>query len=298
MPDIIEVLSRHRNKIFLLTLAATVIALTVSLLRSKKFLATTTAVPTNTALNDKGRLFNNNVEALYPQLGSPDELDKIEGTAKLDTVFISLATEFNLAAHYEMDKETEPAYKAALTLKKASTVSRTAYGELQIKVWDGDATLAANLANAFLQKLNSLYRHAQAANIEATLRTLKDDVMEKQRVIDSIDQGVVNYKRDTGLTTVQIMQDYVSGVSPRGLTNISARVTALSEFIKEEQKLITQYELALKAAPDALVVIEKARPSLYPDKPRLAQTTVFAFFASLLFSVLLSFLLERRKQAV
>ena len=41
---------------------------------------------------------------------------------------------------------------------------RSEYGELKIKVWDTDKNLAPQLANAILDKLNSIHQSLQAAN--------------------------------------------------------------------------------------------------------------------------------------
>ena len=298
MPDIIEVVGRNRKTIFLLTVTATVVALVASLLSPKKYLSITTALPANTALADKGRMFNNNIETLYPELGVVDELDKIEGTARLDTLFVSVASAFNLAEHYGIKDEQDPVYKAALVLKKNTAINRTAYGELQVKVWDGDSKLAAQLANALLQTLNALHRRVQNANTEALLKNLKEDLIAKQLEVDSFEQRLLDYQPNAEPYRLDSTKGAFSGKRTRTQTvqHVSARMSALTEVMKQEELLITQYELALRTSPDVLVIIEKARPSVSPDKPRVAQTTVFAFVAALLFSVLLAFILDRRNK--
>ena len=46
-----------------------------------------------------------------------------------------LQAELALAAHYGFDPEKNGVYKAASRLKENTTISRTGYGELKIKVW-------------------------------------------------------------------------------------------------------------------------------------------------------------------
>src|SRR5688572_7634840 len=119
MPDIIVVINKRWKLLLALTLTATLLALIISLLRPKEYLSTVTALPANSMLGDKARIFNSNIEALYPEIGTADELDRIEGTARLGTIYLAMVNEFNLAPHYGMDQQSpKDNYRAALTLKK------------------------------------------------------------------------------------------------------------------------------------------------------------------------------------
>ena len=94
MPDLITVFSKRWKLIAGLTLLSVLIAFVVCLISPKKYLSTATALPANTLIADKARIFNNNIEALYSDFGATDELDKLEGTAALDTIFIAAAEKF------------------------------------------------------------------------------------------------------------------------------------------------------------------------------------------------------------
>ena len=149
MPDIISVVGRRWKLIGLLTLVATVAALVAGLLSPRQYAGVATALPANPLISDKARIFNQNIEALYPEIGTADELDRIEGTAKLDTLFLAVATDHKLVGHYNIGTTAGDALdKAALQLKNNSRINRTGFGELKIKVWDKDKQMAAALANA------------------------------------------------------------------------------------------------------------------------------------------------------
>ena len=77
MPDIISVLARRGKLIFILTAVATILALIISLLRPKEYLAVATALPANSLAADKARIFNSNIESLYPELGIDEDIDEI-----------------------------------------------------------------------------------------------------------------------------------------------------------------------------------------------------------------------------
>src|SRR3954466_3234295 len=107
MPDLMNVFAKRWKFILALTLIATVIALVVALLSPKKYLSTATALPANSVVADKAHIFNPNIEALYSDFGTPDELDRLEGTGLLDTIFIATAKELQLAGHYGINDPGE-----------------------------------------------------------------------------------------------------------------------------------------------------------------------------------------------
>lgn len=275
MPDLLSVIGKHWKLMLLLTLISTVTALIVCLISPKQYLGTVTALPANTYLADKARIFNQNIEALYTEFGTPDELDKLEGTAKLDTIYLAAAKDFRLATHYGIDSTAGDALeKAALKLRKNTAINRTGYGELKIKVWDKDNGTAASLANALLQKLNDIHQALQAENNRIVLEKLKEDYGVKQKELQNADA--------TSSDTVAVDNE--------------VRTTTIKTQLQQYSQLISEYELALQTNPKALLVVEGARPSPWADKPATAQILLFTFLASLLFSFLLALYMEGRSQ--
>jgi LPS O-antigen subunit length determinant protein (WzzB/FepE family) len=76
MPDLISVFARWWKFILGLSLLAVVIALLASLLSPKKYLSVATALPANSLMADKARVFNSNIEALYSDFGTPDVIGR------------------------------------------------------------------------------------------------------------------------------------------------------------------------------------------------------------------------------
>lgn len=113
MPDLLFVLAQRWKLVLSITILTTVLALIVALLTPKKYLSVATALPVNSVTADKARIFNANVQALYSDFGLPDELDRLEGTAQLDTIFIAASKEFDLNNYYSIKDPGEGTYKAA-----------------------------------------------------------------------------------------------------------------------------------------------------------------------------------------
>lgn len=292
MPDLILVFSKKWKFILGLTLVATLVGAAATLLSPKKFLSTSTALPANSVLADKARIFNPNIEALYSDFGSPDELDRMEGTAVLDTIFIATAKELDLPGHYGWKASEENNYRSALKLKKQSRISRSAYGELKVKVWDEDRHFAALLSNSLMNRIQELHQHLQNESSAMVLQKIREDMVQKQEQFSRLLDSIKNPSRpdtpgNSNTGAARLLKSEV----------FNARLEAIREQLKEDEKLVNQYQFALNTNPPVLLIVEKARASLWPDKPKVLATILFILFGSFLFSFLLALFMESRKKA-
>jgi uncharacterized protein involved in exopolysaccharide biosynthesis len=89
MPDINNILNKWWKAITLITLLTTVLAIVIASILPKEYMATATAIPASSYAGDKSKIFNQNIQILYPNIGDADDLDRIVGTAKLDTLYIT-----------------------------------------------------------------------------------------------------------------------------------------------------------------------------------------------------------------
>ena len=281
MPDLLTVLCRRWRLVLLLPLLATVVALVACLLLPKEYAGETTALPANAVVGDKARIFNPNIEALYPEIGSADELDKIEGTARLDTIYLAAVNRFNLVVHYNLTTTADAVQTATKGLKKKTEVKRTGYGELQIIVWDKDKRMAANLANFLLQELNDIHQHLQTENNRIVLERLKE-------VYAKNDDSILSTDNTPATATTLATTHNKAAITTEPLTGQRQHF----------RQLISEYELAISAAPRVLLVVEPAKTSLQQERPNLVRTLLFTFLASLLFSFLLALFVENRKEVV
>jgi hypothetical protein len=277
MPDPVNVFAKRWKFIVGLTIIATVIAFISAELSPRKYLSTATALPANTAVGDKARIFNNNIEALYSDLGSPDDLDRLEGTASLDTIYIATAHDLNLIRYYNIRPSEKALYKAALQLKHSSDIRRTGYGELEVKAWDGDEYMAAKMANMLLQKLQQLHQHLQSRRTAQVLQKIKDDYAIRQK----------QYKQ---------VADTIAKLSGTDAEIEQAKKAALFDQLQQYEKLVDQYQLALNSSPEVLLIIENARPAIKADRPRIMLTVLVVLFGSFLFAFLLALFLESRNE--
>lgn len=271
MPDIIELITRWWKQMLAVVILSLLVVGVITFLKPQKYLSVATAVPASTFTADKSKIFNENIQALYSTLGTTDDLDMIVGTGRLDTVYMAVSQQFNLYDHYKMKEQGDAAVrKAGLLLKKNSKVMKSEYGELKVKVWDTDKNLAPQLANAITEVLQSIHINLQSVGNAATLN------------------GLI-----AGRKKLQIQIDSLAGNSE----TIAGKRKTLFEQAEQYDKLINEYQLIVDNKPPVLIVVERAKMSDWPDKPKRIQILAATAFFSFLFSLLVSLVMERRKIA-
>ena len=279
MPDPFDIISRWWKYILLLVLISVSTAAVIVFLKPSKWLATATALPAATYATDKAGIFSENLQVLYPDLGTPDDLDKIVGTSFLDTVYFFVTDKLTLASYYDVNDENKilARQRAAAILKQNTKVIKSDYGELKVKVWDKDRNKAADLANAVLEKLQSINQEVMNTNNRLVLEQIKKEYGIKQKEFINVSDTIQRLPESNQKTILMIKRD--------------ALLHQLSQF----EKLSGEYELMVKANPQALITIERARSSLYPDKPKRLQVIIATAILSFIFAILTILILERRK---
>lgn len=263
MPDFFDLLARWWKQILLVPLFSLVTVGIITFLKPKQYLSVATAIPASSYTADKGHVFNDRIQALYSAFGTADDLDRIIGTADLDTVYTAVAGNFNLYDHYKT-KETGPAAvrKAASLLRKNTRVIKSTHGELKVKVWDTDPDLAPQLANAIVDQLQRMHQDLQASGNKATLEGLLKSKKRLQQEADT--------------------------------TAFSAD---LANRIRLYDNYITEYQLILDARLPVLLVVERAVAASWPDRPKRFQVLTATAVLSILFSLLAALALDRKKTA-
>src|SRR4030095_7095771 len=181
MPDLFDLMWRWRRQILLLVLTTLIVTTAIVFLIPKRYLSVATALPASSFATDKTSVFGQNLQNLYSTIGLPDDLDKIVGTAHLDTVYRYVIAQMDLTGHFGLNKSDVNAIaKAGLILKKHTRVIKSDYGELRVKVWDVDRDLAASLANAIMQKLQQIYQDVQTVSNSMMIAKINEEYLKKK----------------------------------------------------------------------------------------------------------------------
>lgn len=197
MPDLFYLIRRWWKQMLLVITVVLAAGVIYILLKPKLYLSVATALPASSAFTDKGAIFNKNIEGLYSALGSPDELDRIVGTADLDTVYLAVTDELELVKHYKFSSAGNARLKTARFIKGNTRVYKSGYGDLKIKVWDEDRDRASKIANAILERLAAIYEDLQSRNNRLTFQHLLGARAK---------MGMDSTKFDELITEYQLMQ--------------------------------------------------------------------------------------------
>lgn len=272
MPDIIKIIERWWKAIAIVTIITTSIVAVILFSQERQYLAVTTALPANSSTFDKARIFNENIQYLYSNVGGGDEIDRFLGTAALDTLYKALVKEFGLVSYYKIEGENIEK-KAIKKLKSNIKVVRSPYNELQVKAWDKNPQLASNLANSFFDKLQRMHQALQNQTNALVLKNLMANFEQAEKAHEALDDS--------------------ANASP-ALVNIKKQ--ALQQQLLSLQKIIGEYQVALSINPPVLLSVEKATISEKPDRPKRLQIMMLVFFGALVFGLLTAIFLESRKQ--
>lgn len=262
----------------LVVLLSIVIAGVIVFIQPRQYLSTATALPATSVLSDKATIFSDNIEGLYSVLGSADDLERVIGTAQLDTVYLAVTDQFNLFDHYKVANNKNPRARAARLLRSSSRVMKSEYGELKIKVWDTDKNLAPQLANAILDKLEAIHQDLQNEGNKTSLNSLLRARETTLAEIDSINSFLRN-----------------ADITPERAEPYTTRRKVLNEQLEKFERLISEYQLMLSNKPAVLMVVERAKQALRPDKPKRLYIMIAVTFLSLVFALLAALVLERKK---
>lgn len=277
--DVIATLQRSRKSIVTFVVASVVIATITVFLMPKYYRSIAIVVAANPALADKARLFNPNIEGLYSNYGSTDDLDRIYGMANLDTVYKQLVQEFDLIKYYKL-KGTDTALlqrKAVLALRDDLTLQKTELSQLKIFIYTKDNNFSAQIANRMVDIIQQMAQAVWKKNYANSLAQLNSEIA-------------------TFESTILMISDSLNktSINPTTATLLNNKKNMLLQQINDYQKSANEFSLAIANNPPALIVLERAYPSAKADKPKKLIVILWAFFISLIFASTAALLYNRK----
>nr|MBA2498834.1 hypothetical protein [Chitinophagaceae bacterium] len=254
LPDFFDILKYWWKKILMTVIIATAIIVIILMIKPKEYLGITTALPASEFLTDRGGIFNENIQALYSSLGTPDALDRVVGTSKLDTLYAILVDEFDLINDYKLTHKDNSRYRAINKLQDDTRVIKSDYGELKVKIWHRSPVMAAKLSRAFMQQLQKMHQQVQLVNNKKVMQNIERSYKEKLNELSALENG----NNNNGNNTIDSM--YAPVVK-------TLRSNALMQQLTEYEKLMGQYNLVINTEAQVLVVVENAPVPVKADRP-------------------------------
>jgi uncharacterized protein involved in exopolysaccharide biosynthesis len=130
-----------------------------------------------------------------------------------------------------------------------------------------------------MEKLQAIHTDLQSAGNEAALKGL---IAGKAKIASQIDS----------------LHAPKNDLTKAGAGKIAAKDKVLSDQLQLYEKLIVEYQLVVDNKTLMLIIVEKAKPALRPDKPKRMQIMIATAVLSFLFALLAALAAERRKNTV
>lgn len=278
--DVFNTLKKNFKQISLFVVFCVVVSTIIVFLVPQYYKSKAVIVAANPALADMARLFNNNIQGLYSNFGSGDDLDRILGIANLDTTFETLVDEFNLTQYYKL-KDTSLSLrkrKAVLKLQDDIELQKNELTQLQIVVSTKDKNLSANIANRMVEIVQKRIENIWQTNYRISIEKINASVIDLENEVDSINSLL----RNTEVTAQNALS----------LTN---KREALLSQLKQYYTLANEFKLAMNNNATALYTIEKATPAAKHYKPKKLIVLLAVAIISFVFACLATLLLNQKK---
>lgn len=254
MQELLPTLRKNTRFLAAIVGIPTLVALMVSLLIPKEYLSKASVLPANSRFSDKSRFTAEEITELYSVFSSGDDLDRLYATARSWPVMTRVIDSFGLVRHYRISKDDERGRENALRMfRKNCGIFKTEYGEMHVKVWDRDRKLAADIANAMVALTERAHQDMYRDYYATSLRKLEAAYAQLQ----------------AGEADVP------------GPDSSARRAAPPAHQLDYYRRAMTDLRMALLNPPPALVVLEKAIPSVKADRPKVVVTVVATFLISL-----------------
>ena len=240
LAQIIETIVRRRRFVILNTLVFTIVAVIVSLLLPKHYRATATVLPPDqeTPLGGLmgfsiGHIAQAVTNFSLPIMATPSDL--YASIIKSDTILIQVVDKFDLKTIYDAPTR----WKALAELRSDLVVKVEAEGIIKIEVESSKPELAAGIANAIVENLDSFNRELQQQKGRAYSEFLELRLAETDSSIQAASDQLRSFQNKFHAVSLDLQAD------------------ALIKTLAEQKGKLTSSEIEL----------EILRKTLYSDHP-------------------------------
>jgi len=306
---------RKRKILTIMTGAAGVVSLIVSLLMTPIYRSTAVVFPAATSTVSFSE--QRNAKAAAMDFGEEEHAEQLVQILSSSRIRDKIVEEFDLMKHYEIDpNDANKHYKLVKAYNSNFLFVRTRYGSIQIDVLDRDPELAAAMANKVVDLIdtvkNAMVYERTLPAFEVNKRKMEQLVRDRDAVLAKLDSlsalGVVSLDGRTNL-----YQAYVDSKSAaekaeiKRLIDVNVEYGSIFdglEFIRNEkimklEEFMVSYEQAESDA-NALFnhkfVVERAVVADKKDKPKRLIVVLLSTMGAFVFMVFALLIADRLKE--
>lgn len=290
LEGVLKALYRWRKAIMVTTIAAAILSVAISLLLPEYYKSTTTFYAASPDLNKPDRLFGD-IDASYNYYGSDADIDRIRTIAESNDLVEFMVDSFDLYTVYDIDfKSPKAKHYVELNFLSNYKALRTEYDALQITIEDKDPRLAAAMANAARNKINTRAKSLIKDSQTKQLAIYNASFADQAKSIKQIEQEIAEVRSQYGKINANSYDE--------GSTKYESLQTRLEQLGVDQARLqdkINKLNSAYNTDVPAIHIIEEAKIPVVKSRPIKSLLVITATLAAFLFSVLGALLLDYYK---
>ncbi|MFQ5587921.1 MAG: GumC family protein [Nitrospiria bacterium] len=242
--DYWRVLVKRRRLFFLIVGTAIIASVAVSLLLPKIYAATASLLPPQESASGAGLITSQLPSGLGGLaggvLGGKSPTDLWMGILKSRTVFDEVVAEFELKTRYRAKNDTE----ARERLRDAVKIKKSKEDILSITVENRDPALAAEMANAFVEKLDRINQSILTTSGGRMRAFIEKRLKEAKVALTNSEDAVKAFQEENGAVKLDVQSKAI----------IEAIGTVKGELMAKEVALKTLLSYATPQNPDVKIL--------------------------------------------
>lgn len=211
--ELLSFLWRKRKPLLIITMAAAVLSIVVSLLLTPYFKATATVFPTSSnSVDFQGTARNSVVE-----FGDEADAERLLQILISPEIRDSLTFKFDLYEHYDIDSaESQARFKFQKAYEGNIQFNRTRYNSITIDVYDKDPFYAADMANDIVRLVDTVMNRMIRERSKAPMWAIQSEV------------ALIK-------TEMGDYSDRIKSLSDSGVVGIDARANLNSDYLEAKR---------------------------------------------------------------
>jgi uncharacterized protein involved in exopolysaccharide biosynthesis len=252
--DYIRPVVKHRRFILWFWFSAVILAVIVSFLLPKIYTATTTIMPPNPGGDTAGLLSNfgvsGNMGSLAAMmLGIPSSADLYIDILKSQTIADAIIDRFNLMEIYKKKYRVD----TIKALANHTDITKTKGEMVTITIEDKDPKRAADIANAYVEKLDMLTRQLGMTSASRMRVFLEKRIFETKKDLQTAEENLKNFQ----ITNKMVALDEQTKALVTGAAELEGQLIAAETELGILRSFSTEDNIRVKLAKTKISELKK-----------------------------------------
>jgi uncharacterized protein involved in exopolysaccharide biosynthesis len=319
--SLLHFLWKWRKFITIITGAAVIVSVVVSLLIDNKFESKVIMFPTSTNSISKALVSDNfGLKQDIMEFGEEEQAEQLLQVLNSSLIRDRIVEKFDLYSHYEISPDAK-LRQTRLQQQYSNNInfSRTKYMAVEISVLDKDPQMAADIANAISALLDSVMNDMQKERAQRGFEIVEQTYLSLQADIASMEdslawlrtKGVYDYESQSERIFEAMSKEIASG-NQRGIQALQSQLDTLAKYggysvslrdaLEHEKKQLSvikqKYEEARIDATEFMphkFVVDRAYKAEKKTYPKRSLIVIISTFSTFFLSIIALIIFENIK---